>query len=334
MKSISYIILIFLLVLSSCKKKEDVFTLSFGSCNNQRIANNLWEPLLSHEPDLFVWGGDIIYSDTDDMQLMQENYELMRKDTAYDAFTRKITVMGTWDDHDYGLNDGGIHYPKKDSVQQLLLDFLDVPKKHPRRQQKGVYHSNDYAVNGSIIKVIVLDTRYFRSDLKKDSTGVKRYVPDDNPSKTMLGETQWLWLKNTLNESKAQFNVIVSSIQFLSFEHGYETWGNMPHEVEKMKRIIVESGANGVLFLSGDRHIAEISSTEVSGLDYPLVDFTSSGMTHSYSSFSGEPNEFRIGEVIPDKNFGLLVFDFNQNTVKMQIRGEKDILFQEFIQKY
>ena len=54
--------------------KRSEFVLSFGSCNNQNIQNNLWAPILRHQPDLFIWGGDIIYSDTEDMKFMTKNY--------------------------------------------------------------------------------------------------------------------------------------------------------------------------------------------------------------------------------------------------------------------
>ena len=36
-------------------------------------------------------------------------------------------IIGTWDDHDYGLNDAGKEYDGKDFSQQLMLDFLDEP---------------------------------------------------------------------------------------------------------------------------------------------------------------------------------------------------------------
>ena len=320
-------------ILCSCSNK-DTFVLSFGSCNNQLINNTLWAPIASHHPDLFIWGGDIIYSDTEDMEFMKKNYRILFEDSSYVAFKNQVPVTGTWDDHDYGLNDGGVHYQKKDSAQQIFLDFFEVANNDPRRERKGVYHLKTHKVDGAAINFIILDTRYFRSDLKKDPTGEKRYIPNNNKKTTMLGDVQWKWLENTLNNSKAQFNVIVSSIQFLSYEHGYESWGTMPLEVEKMKRIITDSKAKGVLFLSGDRHIAEISGTRIEGLDYPLIDFTSSGMTHSFSSFSGEPNVYRISEVVAEKNFGLLFFNFKENTVKMQIRGENDLLLEEVIQKY
>jgi alkaline phosphatase D len=34
-------------------------------------------------------------------------------------------VIGTWDDHDYGLNDAGKEYSGKVFSQRLMLDFLD-----------------------------------------------------------------------------------------------------------------------------------------------------------------------------------------------------------------
>ena len=320
-------------ILIGCENKNE-FVLSFGSCNNQNIKNNLWQPILRHNPDLFIWGGDIIYSDTEDMKFMSENYNKMKSDSAYVDFINQVPILGTWDDHDYGLNDGGENYSQKDSVQQIFLDFFDVPSDDPRREQKGIYFSEEFKVNDSLIKIIILDTRFFRSDLSKDPTGEKRYIPNNSGEITMLGQEQWKWLERELTNSKAQFNVIMSSIQFLSYEHGFESWGTMPKEVHKMEKILVKSKARGLVFLSGDRHIAEISKKDVKGLNFPLIDITSSGMTHSYDSFKGEPNAYRFADVVSQKNFGILRFDFDENTVKMEIRGEGNTLYRSIEQKF
>ena len=310
------------------------FVISFGSCNNQYIPNQLWGPILLNKPDLFIWAGDIIYCDTYDMNLMKDNYQKMKHDTSYMNFKEKIPVLGTWDDHDYGLNDGGASYSKKDSVQQIFLDFFDADANDQRRKQRGIYFSKTYQIGEASIKVIVLDTRYFRSELTKDPTGKNRYIPNSDSEITMLGAAQWTWLEEVLTNSKSNFNIIVSSIQFLSDQHGFETWGNMPNEVLKMKHLLVKTGAKGVIILSGERHLAEISKVSVSGMTYPLIDFTSSGMTHSYTSYSGEINPYRVSEVIFQKNFGLLRFDLKQNEVNMEIRGEGNQLFDSYIQKY
>jgi len=326
-------LLLLLICLSSCNPKAD-FVISFGSCNNQLMPNKLWTPILENHPDIFIWGGDIIYSDTENMKLMRENYNMMKQNADYKNFTLQVPIIGTWDDHDYGLNDGGADYLKKDSVQQIFLDFFDVSNDDQRRTQRGIYNAKEFQVGRSSINIILLDTRYFRSKLTQDSTGIKRYVPNQNEDSTMLGNEQWKWLEDVFKNSKAQFNIVVSSIQFLSTEHGYETWGNMPLEIERMKNLILKYKPQGVIFLSGDRHLAEFSSLKLDGLEYPLIDFTSSGMTHSWSSFTEESNVNRMSDVVTEKNFGILSFDFQKNTVNMEIRGEENKLLQSISQKY
>ena len=332
-------------ILFSCndKKNETVINIeaddnelviAFGSCNMQNAENKLWEPILKNEPVAWIWGGDVIYSDTDDMNLMSSHYERQLNQSEYSSFVKKVQVFGTWDDHDYGINDGGIEFVAKAESQQLFLDFLEVPINHERRKREGVYYSDSIVSNKGSVKIIVLDTRYFRTALTQSTDPEKRYQPNTYGEGSILGEAQWTWLESELNNSKADFNLIMSSIQFLSNEHGFETWGNMPHEVEKLKGIIGSSGAKGVLMLSGDRHISEFSKTSIDGLSYPLVDFTSSGLTHSYSNFDGETNPFRVGRVVSDTSFGLLKINFEANTIIMQMRGEDNKKYQEFTQVY
>ena len=141
-------------------------------------------------------------------------------------------------------------------------------------------------------------------------------------------------VRKRANNSRDDFTIIMSSIQFLSYEHGFETWGNMPHEVEKLKSLIVNSKAKRVILLSGDRHLSEISAIDLEGLDYPLYDFTSSGLTHTYTSYTFEQNKYRKSKVVTVKNFGLLKFDLQSNTVSMELRGLENNLLESMIQKY
>ena len=265
---------------------------------------------------------------------MKQDYNTQKKQKGYDALLKNTPIMATWDDHDYGVNDGGIEFAKKEEAQQLFLNFLNVDKNSPRRKQEGVYHSKLFKTNNGSIKVIVLDSRYFRTALTKNKTKKRRYMPNIYGEGSILGETQWKWLQQELSSSEADFNVIVSSIQVLSAEHGFETWGNFPHEVDKLKQLIVESKAKGVILLSGDRHISEFSKTPVKGLSYPLIDFTSSGLTHSYSSYSGEPNSLRVKNVISDISFGLMHFNFKTKKVNLEMRGINNKLLQEINQTY
>jgi len=332
MKKLALLFLIFSCF--SCTQRNEEFVISFGSCNKQYVENILWPEITKNNPKVWIWGGDNVYSDTDSMPKLRTDYQTQWKQKGYQEFVNSVDVLATWDDHDYGLNDGGEEFHKKKESQQQFLDFLKVPKNDPRRNQEGVYTSKLYKTTQGSIKVIVLDTRYFRTGLTKASDSTKRYQPNTYGEGTILGKQQWNWLTNELKNSNADFNVIVSSIQFISYKHGYESWGTFPHEADRLKKLIKDSKATGVLLISGDRHISEFSSTNIKGLPFPLVDFTSSGLTHSFTGFKGEENPERIGKVVSKLSFGILKFDFKAKKITMQMRGIGNKLQQEHIQSY
>lgn len=311
------------------------FVIAFGSCNRQDEPNHLWDDVVANNPAVWVWGGDNIYSDTDNVREMRKDYEEQRYQDGYKEVRKSMDVIGTWDDHDYGLNDGGREWKMKDQAQELFLNFLEVPKNDPRRDQKGVYYAKTYQTVQGSVKIILLDTRYFRSPLTKNlGDDGKRFMPNPSGMGTILGDQQWTWLEEELNNSTASFNIIVSSIQFLSNKHGFETWGNFPSEVEKMMDLIKTSNAQRVIMLSGDRHISEFSQINLSDLSYPLIDFTSSGLTHTYEAFSGEENPYRVGEVITEKSFGLLRLNLKNHRASMQMIGDGNRVLNQLEQAY
>lgn len=311
-----------------------IFTIAFGSCNKHDLDNQLWDDILAEKPDAFIWGGDIVYADTDDVSKIQQFYDLQDAVPAYAALKDEVFITGTWDDHDYGVNDGGVEFSAKKGSQQALLNFLDVPDNDPRREQEGVYSSQTISKSNGSVKIINLDTRYFRTALTPDEREGRRYKPNTYGEGTILGELQWNWLKNELENSEADFNLIISSIQFLSDQHGWEKWANHPHEVDRLKRLIVSSGAKGVIILSGDRHISEFSRTKVEGLPFPLVDFTSSGLTNAYTGFTGEANPYRQGSVVKENSYGLLTLDIDSETANMKIMGDNGRVLEQLKQPY
>jgi alkaline phosphatase D len=92
--------------------------------------------------------------------------------------------------------------------------------------------------------------------------------------------TQRFWAKNNGNGWKAScknrpdIRLIGSSTQFSISYNGYEAWANVPHERQRMLDLIKTTKANGVLFMSGDVHYAEISKIANPGA-YPHIRFNS-----------------------------------------------------------
>ena len=337
MKKIAFLIWGILLVSCSSKKslteKKD-FVIAFGSCNRVDLPNLLWDDILNTEPDVWIWGGDNIYADTDDMKALRAMYDQQKNEPNYRKLAQTTDVLGTWDDHDYGLNDGGVEFKAKAASQQEFLNFMNVPKSSELRKRKGVYNSKNYVIDGHEVRIILLDTRYFRTPLTPDTETDKRIKPNEYGVGTILGDAQWNWLEKELQNSTADFNIIVSSIQYLSQEHGFEAWGNFPHEVDRLAKLIDDTKPKGVVVLSGDRHISEFSKINLEGIDYPLIDFTSSGLTHAYREFSGEPNKYRVGEVVYTESFGILEFDFKAKTVDFKIIGDNGNVLGQLEQVY
>jgi len=211
---------VFLVVFNFCyAQKSEVkhnasdFVIAFGSCNKQDLPQPFWKEILDHHPNLFIWGGDNIYADSDHIDMIGKAYKKQQNNVDYQKLKKKTPIMGTWDDHDYGKNDAGSEWKLKKQSQEQFLNFFEVPKGDSRRKQEGIYNSKIFEIEKGSIKVIILDTRYFRSPLKKSKTEAKRYVPHDNEEGTLLGAAQWKWLEYELANNFSDFVIIVSSIQ-------------------------------------------------------------------------------------------------------------------------
>ncbi|MBX2828579.1 MAG: alkaline phosphatase family protein [Flavobacteriaceae bacterium] len=344
-----FIFLLFPLVIVSCKTGNGTvdtasnvlddttdFVLAFASCNDQDRPQPLWDPIVGHAPDLFIWGGDNIYADTQNMEKMKSDYDKVLAQPSYQKLMASTAIIGTWDDHDYGKNDAGKEWNKKAEAQKLFLDFLKTPKQDERYGREGVYSSYTATVGTRSIKFILLDTRTFRDALQKSRKAGKRYEPwlASDTEKTLLGEKQWNWLEEELKDDSSEFTILVTSIQFLNTHHGWESWGNFPAEIAKMENLLRNAKAKNILMVSGDRHMAEISRKKIKGLAYPMIDFTTSGMTHTWIDGATEGNRYRISNVIKHLNFGVLRFDLDAKKVTFEIRGEDDFLYERYEHQY
>ena len=232
----------------------------FGSCIKQDQPTPIFQSMSAERPELLLFTGDNIYADTEDMTVMRKKYQTLAQNNAFDVLIKSCPVLATWDDHDFGVNDGGADYPKRAESQKEFLDFWNVPSDSPRRDRAGVYDAKVFGPDGKRLQIILLDTRYFRSTLKK---GERRtggpYYPDQTADKTMLGDAQWSWFEEQLREP-AEFRLVVSSIQFVPPDAGQECWANLPLERERMLQLIRSARPNGLVFISGDRHWSEISA--------------------------------------------------------------------------
>lgn len=304
-------------------REMNVTTVAFGSCSDQKRPQPLWDDIILQQPQVWIWLGDNIYGDSENMDTLQAKYSRQKSNPEYQKLRQSTSIIGVWDDHDYGVNDGGKEYPRRKESQQLMLDFLDVAPESPLRKQEGAYSVHTYGHKGQRVKVILLDGRYFRDPLKKQG---KDNVP--NPSGDLLGEPQWQWLEQQLTASDADVHIIGCGIQFLPEDHPYEKWGNFPTSRKRLLDLIARTKPKGTLLISGDRHIAEVSKVTVPGLGYELYDITSSGLTH-VSKPHEEPNRYRVGDMVAQLNYGLITINWDRKPLSatVKIKGDHDATY-------
>ena len=302
--------------------------LLFGSCARQDRPLPIFAAILAQKPDLFVFLGDNIYADTSDMQEMRAKYALLQADAGFTQLRQNVPVFATWDDHDYGLNDAGSEYAQKAAAQQLFVDFWQDRADSPRRTRPGVYDVQYWGSAGRRIQLLLLDTRYFRGPLQRtELRDGGPYQPTSDAAVPLLGEAQWKWLEDQLQQP-ADLRILATSIQCLPEAAGQECWANLPHEQQRLFDLLAKTQAKGVLLLSGDRHWAELSS-RVDGVPYPLYEVTSSSLNQPHPRGTPTVNRFRaVPETWHRENFGQLVIDWSHSdpTIQMQVRDAQGTL--------
>ncbi|KAK1443077.1 calcineurin-like metallo-phosphoesterase superfamily like protein [Babesia gibsoni] len=274
--------------------------LAFGSC--QKIENNpktIFDSIVRYNPDLFVYTGDIVYAPNGccTPTCIKKVYEELLRSTIYQEFAKSVKrIEGVYDDHDFGINDGHKTFMHKEQSKKLLMDFLKKPSDHYRRKRLGAYFSILYRDKENpkrTVKLIVLDTRYFRDcyyhcpcliclwKAKHMSVCIYQRLKNFifgigwNHKGDMLGKEQWKWLEGQLYNSEAESHIIVSSIQIFTRYAITESWGLLPEAKTRLVNLMVATQPKNPIFISGDVHYGELFVRD------GIVEITSSSLTHS-----------------------------------------------------
>jgi alkaline phosphatase D len=326
-----------------------ITTLGFGSCAREERPQPIWDTINAARCDAFVLLGDNIYADTADPVVFRRKYALLAAMPGFAKLRQTTPLFATWDDHDYGLNDGGAGFPGAKAAQEAFCEFFQVPAHSPLRTSPGVYDCVNLGPDGKRVQIVLLDTRAFRSPLKKDPANPKVTIPNRDPDATVLGEAQWAWFERRLREP-AEIRVVISSIQLIANEHGSEKWDNFPSERVRFFALLRRTQAKGVVVISGDRHMAELSMlTSGDGVPYPIYDLTTSGLNQPVPTAPKEGqkvqpkkpqiNRYRLHDrPYTGSNFGLMrvKWDGPRPSLRLEVCGmagevviSRDIAFSE-----
>lgn len=306
--------------------------IAFGSCNHQLRRQTIWAEIAAQNPDVFLYIGDNNYGDQGwagdaGLATLREAYAVMAATPELAEFRQRVPMMATWDDHDFGFNDGGANFAFRDWSETIFETFWGSSE--AVKSRPGIYESTMFGEDGKQVQIIMLDTRYFRSDFARMPYTPQRpplgpYVPSTDPAKTMLGQAQWRWLQQELAKP-ADLRLVVSSIQVLTDAHNYESWEALPLERSKLFAMLAGREESGLVLLSGDRHGAGIYSEQQGG--ETLWELTSSSLNYSFSSTEAntarEPDAKRLTDFISEENFGAVEIDWKRKVFTMKLYGNQ-----------
>ncbi len=286
----------------------------------------IYENIAYKKPDFMIWDGDNTYlrqnewdSKSGIIYRYTHDWSIPEKQQLFATVPHYAIV----DDHDFGPNDSDGSFWNKDTSEEVFGLFWPNPKR------VSGFKSATYQFSYNDAEFFLLDNRYFR-----DPNNLKSKDP-----KTMLGQKQLDWLKKALVFSKARFKFIVMGGQFLNTARNYETYANHGFDKERLDIIdfIYKEGLKNVIFLTGDRHMTEISLLD-NGKNYPKIwdvtvsPFTSGPNTHAEK----EPNRLRLpNTLIEVRNFAIfnIVGKGKDRHIKINFYDQKGQLIKDFIIK-
>jgi alkaline phosphatase D len=287
------------------------FSVAAGSCNyvNETIydrpnkpygsEHEIFKAIYEKKPNAMLWLGDNAYLREPDWSTrsgMIHRYTHSRSLPDLQPLLASTPNYATWDDHDFGPNDSDKTWVHKQTALDVFKLFWGNPT-YGVEGQPSV--ATAFTIND--IAFFSLDNRYHRTPNYCETC----------PQKSQLGAIQLQWLLESLVSSSAPFKIVMIGGQVLTTNAANETYiKHYAEEREIILKFIEENNIKNVVFLTGDRHFAEMSKlTNAKGNS--VYDITTSSLTAgAYADGpTKEQNKNRIeGTAVGVHNFAMLNF--------------------------
>jgi len=305
--------------------------LAFVSCMNHLRsdrARDLWKELASHRPDAAFFMGDTVYVDAEttggpaeSREEFWEQYLEAFHSVEFFRLPELIPVFATWDDHDFGANDGDATYPLGGVARELFHIFMGQ-RLITGFSERGPGVSGRVRIGKQFF--YLLDNRSFRS-------------PKNEPDGTHWGKAQEDWLfANIAGTDGAAW--IISGSQFFGDYLPKESYaGDHPKSFERILSRLRDL-RKPVVFASGDRHFSELMGIEPAILGYRTFEITSSGMqsnTFPVNPWVFYPNRRQIAGEALKNTYVIIESKLDGIWPRIKATGYakgKDVVFDEILE--
>jgi hypothetical protein len=241
---------------------KGVVTAAFVSCANGN-SEPVWERIGLLGVDQLILGGDTPYIDVQDLATSRDKHRAFLETPFMRSLIRGTPAVGTWDDHDFGLNNGnGVNAAdRRGNTREAFVEY----RAHDRfgTGTEGVYHKVDLGP----MEIFLLDPRWW------SQTGAS---PVDPAKRTCFGPAQWEWIRQSLRDSRAPFKVLAMGQIWVDKKNResddmFTYW----YERDALYDFIRSEKIPGVMVLGGDIHLSR-HLIHRQRIGYDLHDFVTS----------------------------------------------------------
>ncbi|UQA60977.1 alkaline phosphatase D family protein [Polyangium aurulentum] len=292
---------------------------ALGSCFHFYHKRNLpiFGAIAADEPSVFVMLGDNTYYYEPDWQsehtMMLAQLRSRNNDSLRNLLTT-VPTIGVLDDHDFGPNNCDSTFPGKDRALRVFRRCF-AQSRYGAKGVPGIFSS----VRVGPAEVFLLDSRSYRVTSER----------------TVLGAAQLQWLVESLAASDAPVKVIASPTQVLPEFPIQQNWESFrrdaPEELEGLLGEIEARGIAGVVFASGDLHMANL--LRLQGRPREYWELTTSPLANDpYNGPLLGSDSTLVKEVVDRCNYGIIDIDLDRagSEVVLSLRDEKgEVLFDQ-----
>jgi alkaline phosphatase D len=268
---------------------------------------HIFESILAKKPDAMLWLGDNTYlreTDWNSRSGILYRYSHTRATPELQGLLGSVHHYAIWDDHDFGPDNSDRGFIHKEATLEAFRLFWGNPTSG-LPDQNGITSQFQWAD----IDFFLLDNRFSRA-------------PDERKTgeRTQFGKAQIEWLLDALKTSKAPFKMVATGGQFLSASAIAENHIKLyPEEREYLIKRIEEEGLTNIIFLTGDRHLTELTEMKLPNGKF-IYDLTVSPLTSGVNT-NPDSNVLRVpGTLVTEHNFGLLTFSGKRLERKLTIK--------------
>jgi len=282
------------------------------------VIDPMWERLRLEKPEFVILNGDVVYVDSfdfverkkaTDLDLWQRYIDAFRRIPIYHWLELK-PIFATWDDHDFGTNDGDREFVSKQEALRVFRGFFGG------KPIEGHFELGPHGVSSQITafgqRFFLMDDRTYRQPNKNQK---------ELESFGHWGQEQHEWLLANIKKDSSPAWLFNGNQLFngkgLDFKEAFEA--NHPKHFQKLIEDLGKIEAP-VVFSSGDIHFSEIMRIPKERLGYETYEISSSSM-HSFTG-EGWENPMRIhGMFTNEFNFVMIESKVEKNELSLNVKS-------------